>query len=74
MLGLCGPELIIILVIIILLFGASRITGIATALGGSINAFRKAVKDEDTEKKDNHLFPISVFSVVVNFPRGGTRT
>jgi sec-independent protein translocase protein TatA len=41
------PELIIILVIIILLFGASRITGIASALGGSISAFRKAVKDED---------------------------
>ena len=53
MLGLRGPELIIILVIIILLFGASRITGIATALGGSINAFRKAVKDEDTDKKDD---------------------
>jgi sec-independent protein translocase protein TatA len=42
------PELIIILVIIILLFGASRITGIASALGGSISAFRKAVKDEDS--------------------------
>lgn len=55
MLGLRGPELIIILVIIILLFGASRITGIATALGGSIKAFRNAVKDEDkdTEKKDD---------------------
>jgi sec-independent protein translocase protein TatA len=34
------PELLIILVIIILLFGASRITGIASALGGSISAFR----------------------------------
>jgi len=48
------PELLIILVIIILLFGASRITGIASALGGSIKAFRTAVKDEDakTENKD----------------------
>jgi len=41
------PELLIILVIIILLFGASRITGIASALGGSISAFRKAVKEDD---------------------------
>jgi sec-independent protein translocase protein TatA len=40
-------ELAIILVIIILLFGASRITGIASALGGSISAFRKAVKEDD---------------------------
>lgn len=41
------PELLIILVIIILLFGASRITGIAAALGGSIKSFRTAIKDED---------------------------
>ncbi|HMP39457.1 MAG TPA: twin-arginine translocase TatA/TatE family subunit [Roseiflexaceae bacterium] len=41
------PELLIILVIILLLFGASRITGIAGALGGSIKAFRKAVREED---------------------------
>lgn len=47
------PELVIILVIIILLFGASRITGIASALGGSISAFRKAVKDEDKDKDEN---------------------
>ncbi len=41
------PELLIILVIVVLLFGASRITGLAGALGGSIKAFRTAVKDED---------------------------
>ncbi|MBU6334967.1 MAG: twin-arginine translocase TatA/TatE family subunit [Chloroflexi bacterium] len=41
------PELLIILVIIVLLFGASRITGIAAAMGGSIKAFRKAVREED---------------------------
>ncbi len=41
------PELLIILVIIILLFGASRITGIAAALGGSIKSFRTAVKEDD---------------------------
>lgn len=40
-------ELAIILIIILLLFGASRITGVASALGGSIKAFRKAVRDDD---------------------------
>ncbi|MFQ3682560.1 twin-arginine translocase TatA/TatE family subunit [Roseiflexus sp.] len=40
-------ELVIILVIVLLLFGASRITGVASALGGSIKAFRKAVRDDD---------------------------
>jgi sec-independent protein translocase protein TatA len=47
------PELLIILVIIILLFGASRITGIAAALGGSIKSFRTAVKDEDKPAETN---------------------
>jgi sec-independent protein translocase protein TatA len=40
-------ELVIILIIVLLLFGASRITGVASALGGSIKAFRKAVRDDD---------------------------
>jgi sec-independent protein translocase protein TatA len=41
------PELLIILVIVVLLFGASRISGVASALGGSIKAFKTAVRDED---------------------------
>jgi sec-independent protein translocase protein TatA len=45
------PELLIILVIILLLFGASRIRGVASALGGSIKEFRTAVKDDDTSKE-----------------------
>ena len=40
-------ELLIILIIVLLLFGASRITSVASALGGSIKAFRKAVRDDD---------------------------
>lgn len=46
-------ELIIILVIVILLFGASRITGVASSLGGSIKAFRTAMKDDEAPKKDD---------------------
>ena len=43
------PELLIILVIVVLLFGASRISGVASALGGSIKAFKTAEKyDDDT--------------------------
>ncbi len=40
-------ELVIILIIVLLLFGASRITGVASALGGSIKAFRKAVREDE---------------------------
>ncbi len=41
------PELLIILVIVIVLFGASRLAGVGQALGGSIREFRKSVKDDE---------------------------
>ncbi|HEY3229999.1 MAG TPA: twin-arginine translocase TatA/TatE family subunit [Roseiflexaceae bacterium] len=47
MFGLQAPELLIILVIIIVLFGATRLRGVGGALGGSIREFKKAVRDED---------------------------
>lgn len=44
-----GPvELIIILVIVVVLFGASRLRGIGSALGGGIKEFKTAVRDETT--------------------------
>jgi len=57
MFGLQAPELLIILVIVIVLFGASRLRGIGGALGGSIREFKNAVRDEQspdptTEKAD----------------------
>ena len=43
-----GPmELLIILAIIIVLFGASRLAGIGGALGNSVREFRKTVKEDD---------------------------
>jgi len=41
------PELLIILAIVIVLFGASRLAGIGSALGGSIREFRRSVKDDE---------------------------
>jgi sec-independent protein translocase protein TatA len=46
------PELLIVLVIVLLLFGASRITGVASALGGSIKAFRHSVRDDEPKAVD----------------------
>ena len=46
-----GPtELIIILVIIIVLFGAGRISKIAGELGQGIREFRKGISGEDEKK------------------------
>lgn len=42
------PELLIILAIVIVLFGASRLAGIGKALGTGIRDFRQQVRDDDT--------------------------
>lgn len=43
------PELIIILVVALLLFGPQRMAGIGGALGRAIRDFRNAVRDTDSE-------------------------
>ena len=45
MFGLGMGELMVILLIIILLFGASRVPEIARSLGRSVQEFKKAGKD-----------------------------
>ncbi len=45
------PELIIILVIILIVFGAGKLPQIGEALGKSIRNFKKAAS-EDEQKKD----------------------
>lgn len=44
-------ELIVILVIVLVLFGASRIPEIAKSLGKGIKEFKKSVKDNDSSSK-----------------------
>jgi sec-independent protein translocase protein TatA len=48
MFGLAGhlPELIIILVLVLLIFGAKSLPGLARGLGQSVTEFRKATKQE----------------------------
>ncbi len=48
MAGFGVPELLIILFIVVVLFGASRLAGVGAALGNSVRDFRKSVRDDDT--------------------------
>ena len=48
--GLGGPELMIILVIILLMFGGSKLPQLAKGLGESVKEFKKAAKDTDDTK------------------------
>jgi len=51
MLGLGVPELIIILIIIVFLFGANRLPSLATGIGKSIRNFKEASREDDHEEK-----------------------
>ena len=52
--GLGWQEILIVLLIVLLLFGARRLPELARALGQGIREFRKSVKEisEDSESED----------------------
>lgn len=47
-----APELIIILLIIVLLFGVGRISKISKELGSGIRAFKEGLQGTDEEEKE----------------------
>ena len=54
MFGLGYQELLLIMVIVLILFGASRLPELARSLGSSIKEFKKGVAEvrDETTKKD----------------------
>lgn len=47
------PELMIVLVIVLVIFGASRLTDIMGALGKGVAEFRKGTTEPEPTPKDN---------------------
>jgi len=47
--SLSAPELIIILVVVLLLFGAPKLPGLAKSLGESMRIFKKEIKTTKDE-------------------------
>jgi sec-independent protein translocase protein TatA len=50
--GLRAPELILILLVILFLFGAKRIPEMAKGVADGIKTFKKSMKDDDPKPKD----------------------
>jgi len=55
--GISIWQLSILLVIVVLVFGTKKLTGLGSDLGGAIKGFKKAMNDEESkpeelEKKD----------------------
>jgi len=49
--GLGGPELIVIALVFIVLFGGKKVGELGKGLGEGIRNFKTALKTEDEEKK-----------------------
>jgi len=53
MIGSLGtPELLIILVVVLLVFGVGRISKLGSELGKGIRAFREGVRDAQEEQEE----------------------
>jgi sec-independent protein translocase protein TatA len=52
MFGLGTQELLLIFLIVLLLFGATRIPQIARAFGKGISNFKRGLKEDDSKKDD----------------------
>lgn len=55
MMGIGFPELMIILVIIMIIFGAGKLPEIGSAFGNSIRNFKKSMKEADEIKEDMNV-------------------
>jgi sec-independent protein translocase protein TatA len=47
------PELLIILAIVIVIFGANRLPGLGRGIGSAIRNFKDEFKDKDEDRKDD---------------------
>jgi sec-independent protein translocase protein TatA len=47
MFGIGMPELLVIMVIVLIIFGAGKLPEIGSAIGKGIKGFKKSIRDDD---------------------------
>ena len=57
-LGMGAPELLIILLIILVLFGAKQLPKLGTNLGGFVKNLRSSIDSEEDEDEDEEIVDI----------------
>jgi sec-independent protein translocase protein TatA len=46
------PELIVVLLIVIVIFGANRLPGLGRGIGSAIRNFKEGIKDDKDDERD----------------------
>ena len=49
-----APELLIVLVVVLLVFGSKKVPELARSLGQSVKEFRKGSRDDPHDHHDHH--------------------
>ena len=47
------PQILIILLIVVMLFGTKKLRNLGSDLGGALKGFKSAVKDDETGKNES---------------------
>ena len=48
------PELLVILAIVVVIFGANRLPGLGRGIGDAIRGFKEGMKTDEDEKNDKN--------------------
>jgi sec-independent protein translocase protein TatA len=64
--GISIWQLLIILAIVLLLFGAKRLRNLGTDLGASVKGFREAMKNGEKDEEDEPVEPATTQNRVID--------
>lgn len=71
--NLTGWHLVIILVIVLLLFGATRLPALTRSIGQSVRIFKKEVRDDDAPRSADGTAPSARADESTVAPSASTR-